>query len=57
MRRGQAAIEYLMMIALALTMVLIVIRYVKQAAEQAARTINQSSENLAEYIQQLASSG
>lgn len=51
MRRAQAAIEYLLMIAVALIMVAIVIRYVKRAAEETGRTINESSKALSEYLQ------
>ncbi|WP_088885582.1 class III signal peptide-containing protein [Thermococcus gorgonarius] len=50
MRRAQAAIEYLMMIAVALMMVAIVIRYVKQAAEQTGKTINESTKKIASYV-------
>ena len=51
MRRAQAAIEYLMMLAVALMIVAIVIRYVRQAAEEAGRTINESSKTISEYLQ------
>ncbi|ASJ03531.1 hypothetical protein A3L09_09830 [Thermococcus profundus] len=50
MRRGQAAIEYLLMIAVALTMVLIVIRFIRQAAEQAGKTINDTAKTISEYL-------
>jgi len=51
MRKAQAAIEYLLMIAVALMMVAIVVRYVKRAAEETGRTINDSSKTLSEYLQ------
>jgi uncharacterized protein (UPF0333 family) len=50
MRKAQAAIEYLMMITVALIMVAIVIKYVKQAAEQTGKTINESAKKIAKYV-------
>jgi len=50
MRRAQAAVEYLLMITVALMMVALVIKYVKQVAEQTGQTINSSASQLNEYV-------
>jgi uncharacterized protein (UPF0333 family) len=50
MRRAQAAVEYLMMLAVALTMVMLVVRYVREAAEMAGKNVNSSTRQIASYI-------
>ncbi|WP_297488924.1 class III signal peptide-containing protein [Thermococcus sp.] len=50
MRRAQAAVEYLLMITVALMMVALVIKYVKQVAEQTGQMINSSASQLNEYV-------
>jgi len=50
MRRAQAAIEYLMMLAVALTMVMLVVRYVREAVEMAGKNVNSSTGQIASYI-------
>ncbi|GAB6136011.1 class III signal peptide [Thermococcus henrietii] len=57
MRPAQAAIEYLFMIALALTMVLIAIRLMKQSAQQASRNIDSANREIIETLQNMTSGG
>ena len=53
MRSAQAAIEYLFMVALALTMVLIAVRLMHQTAQMAAEQINETSKELLEILQNM----
>jgi len=53
MRSAQAAIEYLFMIALALTMVLIVIRLMKESTQQASRNIDRATRKILETLQNM----
>jgi ABC-type transporter MlaC component len=53
MRSAQAAIEYLFMVALALTMVLIAVRLMHQTAQTAAEQINETSKELLEILQNM----
>ena len=53
MRPAQAAIEYLFMIALALIMVLIAVRLVKQTAQTAVQKINQTNEEVIRLLQNM----
>jgi uncharacterized protein (UPF0333 family) len=50
MKRGQAAIEYLMMLTTALIIVAIAMKYIRQTAEQTGKTINESAKKLARYV-------
>ena len=53
MRRGQAAIEYLFMIALALVMVLIAVRLMRRAVQTATQRINQTNEEVIQLLQNM----
>ncbi|WP_457751314.1 class III signal peptide-containing protein [Thermococcus sp.] len=52
-RNGQAAIEYLFMIALSLVIVLIVVRSLRQAANNTAKQISDSSEKITDELQKI----
>ncbi|AFL94603.1 hypothetical protein CL1_0392 [Thermococcus cleftensis] len=57
LRRAQAAIEYLFMIALSLVMVLIIFRAIQQAANSATRQIETASDKMASELSQIAQEG
>ncbi|WP_297470120.1 class III signal peptide [Thermococcus sp.] len=53
MRPAQAAIEYLFMIALALTMVLIAVRLVHRTAQTATDNINKTNRKIIEILKNM----
>ena len=53
MRPAQAAIEYLFMIALALTMVLIAVRLVHRTAQTATENINKTNREIIEILKNM----
>ncbi|WCN27396.1 class III signal peptide-containing protein [Thermococcus kodakarensis] len=57
MRRAQGALEYLFMVALALIMVTITIRYVHEVAQNVAVQINQTTKEISEILKNMTSSG
>ncbi|AHL21685.1 MULTISPECIES: class III signal peptide [Thermococcus] len=56
MRPAQAAIEYLFMIALALTMVLIAVRLMHRTAQTAAENMNRANKEIVEILQNMTNS-
>jgi hypothetical protein len=55
MRRAQAAIEYLFMIALALVMVLIAVRLMRRTVQTAVTKMNETNEKVIELLQNMTS--
>ena len=53
MRPAQAAIEYLFMIALALTMVLIAVRLLHRTVQTAADNVNRTNREIIEILQNM----
>lgn len=53
MRRAQAAIEYLFMIAVALVIVLITIRLLRRTSQTAAEQIDRASEEVLELLRNM----
>ncbi|WP_297499226.1 class III signal peptide-containing protein [Thermococcus sp.] len=53
MRRAQAAVEYLFMIAIALVMVLIAIRLAMRTVENATQNLNETTGKLIKILQNM----
>ncbi len=57
MRRAQAALEYLFMISLALVMVLVVVRALREVASTASRQTEQVSEEIVRTLNSTMNGG
>ena len=57
MRRAQAALEYLFMISLALVMVLVVVRALREVASTASRQTEQVSEEIVKTLNSTMNGG
>jgi ABC-type transporter MlaC component len=53
MRRGQAAVEYLFMLTIALLMVLLAVRLIAKTTQTATRQINQTTQELLSILENM----